>query len=209
MKNLSLFVLAAALVCSCAQQPAGSSEQGSGEVSAIDAIMARRSIRAYKAEPVARETMDKILECGINAPSGSNRQQWAVRVIDNQSVLEGITAIWAENNPGAQRETSNPAFRNMFRSAPTVAFIAAPDSSVLLDCGMLAQNMMISAQALGVGTCCLGGCIPFLNSEAAAAFVKTLDLPEGYSLVLALALGYPDESPEAKPRDASKARYIE
>ena len=49
--------------------------------------MARRSIRKYKAEPVDRETMMKILECGINAPSGQNKQSWEVRVVDNPELM--------------------------------------------------------------------------------------------------------------------------
>ena len=44
--------------------------------------------------------------------------------------------------------------------------------------------------------------------EAVALFKELLDIPEGYKLNYILAIGYPDEQPEAKPRDASKVKYI-
>lgn len=204
MKRILLFAIAAVFACACT-----SGNKTPEAMSAIDAIMSRRSIRAYKAEPVARETMDIILKCSINAPSGINLQPWALRVVDNQELLADITSIWAANDPNAQREMSSPGFRNMFRNAPTVVFVASPEGQGEVDCGMLAENMMISAQALGVGSCCLGGPMGFLRTPAAADFVKKLQLPEGYSLLFAIALGYPDESPEARPRDESKVMYIE
>ena len=56
----------------------------------IENILTRRSIRDYKEEPVSREEMGKILECGIYAPSAMNMQTWAVRVVDNKSSIPGI-----------------------------------------------------------------------------------------------------------------------
>ena len=44
----------------------------------IETIMSRRSIRKYKPEAVNRDTMKVILDCGINAPNGQNKQSWAV-----------------------------------------------------------------------------------------------------------------------------------
>jgi nitroreductase len=47
------------------------------------------------------------------------------------------------------------------------------------------------------------------TSEAAAPYVQRLGFSEGYELLYAIAVGYPDESPEAKPRDAEKIRFVE
>ena len=70
--------------------------------------------------------------------------------------------------------------------------------------------MVIAAQGMGLGTCFLGGPIHFLlNNPEAKPFLDKLDIPEGAQLVFALALGYPDESPEAKPRDLSKFKFID
>ena len=61
--------------------------------------MARRSIRKYKSTPVGRDTLNMILECGINAPNGQNRQSWEVRVVDNPATMEQIKEIMAQANP--------------------------------------------------------------------------------------------------------------
>jgi nitroreductase len=69
--------------------------------------------------------------------------------------------------------------------------------------------MMLAAQAMGLGTCCLGGPVRFLNSNAGAKFfLDRLDIPADYRLCYILAVGYPDETPEPKPRDASKVKFI-
>ena len=65
----------------------------SKEQTVIENIMTRRSVRDYKEEPVCREQMAKVLECGIYAPSAMNSQGWAVRVVDAPDFIEGVTAI--------------------------------------------------------------------------------------------------------------------
>jgi nitroreductase len=56
----------------------------------IENIMSRRSIRKYKPEAVKRSVMDKILECGINAPSGMNKQSWEIRVLDYPATISNL-----------------------------------------------------------------------------------------------------------------------
>ena len=56
-------------------------------------IMTRRSIRDYKEEPVCREVMAEILQCGIYAPSAMNMQTWAVRVVDNKEFIDGVRLL--------------------------------------------------------------------------------------------------------------------
>lgn len=177
----------------------------------VNTIMARRSVRKYKPEPVRRDQMEVILRCGINAPSGMNQQPWAVRVVDNQDFLGGLTDLWlaAEQDPERREKMKGgEGFRNMFRNAPTVVFIASPKDRGQLDCGLLGENMILAAKAMGIGTCCLGGPVAFMKSPAAAEYMQQLQLPEGYELLYAIGMGYPDESPEAKPRDASKVMWI-
>ena len=174
----------------------------------IETIMARRSVRMYKDMPVERCKLQKIVECGINAPSGMNKQPWQVRVVDSREYIDGITGVFRKANP---RMADDASFKNMFRNAPAVIFIASPaDGSGQLDCGLLGENMILAAQSMGLGTCCLGGPVAFMNGNAdAKPYVERLNLPEGYTLLYAIAVGYPDEEPEAKPRDAAKVQFVE
>lgn len=214
-KHLSLIVLAmAGLLSSCcsqAQEGTTGTAPQSDSAAVVNTIMTRRSVRKYQEAPVRHDQMDVILQCGINAPSGMNRQPWEIRVVDNPDFLNGCTEAFLNtlSEENREKQTSEPGFRNMFRNAPTLVFVAAPEGQGQVDCGLLGENLMLSAWSMGVGTCCLGGPIGFMRSPAAADYLARLDLPEGYQLVYAIAMGYPDESPEAKPRDAGKVKWVE
>jgi nitroreductase len=174
----------------------------------IETILARRSVRQYTAQPVEREKLQLIANCGINAPSGMNQQPWEVRIVDSAAYIDSLTVAFKAENP---KMAEDPGFKNMFRNAPAVIFIASPaNGSGQIDCGLLGENMILAAQSLGLGTCCLGGPIHFMKtSEAAAPYVQRLQLSEGYELLYAIAVGYPDEAPDAKPRDAEKVKFVE
>ena len=174
----------------------------------IKTIMERRSIRQYKPQAVNRDTMQTILTCGINAPNGMNRQSWEVRVTDNPDFIDGVTELYKKANPQAAED---PSFKNMFRNAPTVVFIANDPSYECsqIDCGLLGGNMILAAQSMGIGSCCLGGPVRFLKSPEAADYLKKLNFSEGYELLYCIAFGYPDEAPAAKPRNAGKVQFID
>ena len=174
----------------------------------VNTIMARRSIRKYKPQPVERETMDLILKCGINAPNGQNKQSWEVRVVDNPALMTEFKEAMAKGHPDMNADM----VKGCFRDAPTMVFIARDKSYDFsaYDCGLLAENMMLSAWSVGVGSICLGSPVRFLtdNAECAPCLTK-LGFSEGYELCLCVGFGYADEEPAAKPRDWGKVKYID
>jgi nitroreductase len=174
----------------------------------IETIMARRSIRKYKSTPVSRDTLNVILECGINAPNGQNRQSWEVRVVDNPATMEQIKEIMAQANPDMNPE----GVKGCFRDAPVMIFLARDPSYKFsaYDVGLLSENIMLSAWSLGVGSICLGMPIRFIaGNEACAPVLDMLAFSEGYELCLCIGLGYADEAPEAKPRDMGKVKFLD
>ena len=175
----------------------------------IQTIMARRSIRKYLNKPVEHEKLALIAKCGINAPSAMNQQTWAVRVVESQDFIKGTTEIFKKENPEQVKRDAN--FKNMYRNAPNIIIVACPkdDAFAQLNVGLMGENMMLAAQSLGLGTCCLGSAAMFLQrSEAYKPFLAQLHLPVGYEISYILAVGYPDEAPAAKPRDESKIEFI-
>jgi nitroreductase len=210
MKLLSVSAFVA--LTACGQPQAQPQEEAAADSTAvnpvIETILARRSVRQYTAQPVEREKLQLIANCGINAPSGMNQQPWEVRIVDSAAYIDSLTVAFKAENP---KMAEDPGFKNMFRNAPAVIFIASPaNGSGQIDCGLLGENMILAAQSLGLGTCCLGGPIHFMKtSEAAAPYVQRLQLSEGYELLYAIAVGYPDEAPDAKPRDAEKVKFVE
>lgn len=215
MKHLRISILAsgisvlAAMACGCGNNGSSNADESKSMSDAVvETIMSRRSVRKYRPVPVGRDTMRTILECGINAPNGMNRQSWEIRVTDSREFIESVTAEFLKANPDA---ASDPSFVNMFRNAPTVAFIANDPSYEMsqIDCGLLGENMVLAAWSMGIGSCCLGGPARFMNSPQAAPYLKRLGFSDGYRLLYCIGFGYPDESPEAKPRDQDKIRFID
>lgn len=192
-----LLTLAAALLLSAsalncfAQDDAASLER---------VIASRRSIRRYTEQTVSREVLDRIVSNGLKAPSGMNRQSYELRIIDDPKLLEDIS------------RSASPGSKSIFAGAPAVIFIAHGTSYDLsqVDCGLLAQNMMLSARSLGLGSCCMGAPVRQMKtSEACAGYIKKLGFSKDYDLLIVIALGYPDENPDARPRKDKMVKYIE
>ena len=174
----------------------------------LSSIMARRSIRKYLDKPVEHEKLEVIVKCGINAPSGVNRQPWVVRVVEDQKLIADATEVYKQEN--AEMVKRDKDFKNMFRNAPNLICVCTPaNGGGELDAGLLGENIMLAAQSMGLGTCCLGGPVRFLlSNEKCKFFLDRLDIPGDYKLNYIIAIGYPDEQPDAKPRDASKVKFI-
>ena len=174
----------------------------------INAIMSRRSIRQYHPMPVARDTMMQIMTCGINAANGQNKQSWEVRIIDNPATLQKVQDLMIAGNPNLPAEMA----RGCMRGAPVMTFIARDrnyDFSAY-DCGLLAGNMMLAAQSLGVGSICLGSPVRFINdAENSSEILSLLGFSENYELSLCVGLGYANETPAAKPRDINKVQFVD
>ena len=168
----------------------GISAQGSYDNEVINTIMARRSIRKYLDKPVEHEKLETVALAGINAPSAMNRQNWAVRIVEDQKLMADV--------------------KGMCRNAPNLICVCAPANGKFdLDAGLLGENRMLAAKSLGLGTCIQTGPVRFLTTdEKAKAFRDSLDIPDDYKLLYIIAIGYPDEQPDAKPRDTSKVKYI-
>ena len=208
MKAIYMFAACAmalvAVACGQGQQKAADE---AGENAVIETIMARRSIRKYKPVTVGRDTLELIMECGINAPNGQNRQSWEVRVVDDPVLMEEIKDAMAAGHPDMPAQ----AVKGCFRGAPVMVFIGRDlsyDFSAY-DCGLLSENIMLSAWSLGVGSICLASPVRFLtDNDACKPYLEKLGFSEGYELCLCIGLGYADEAPAAKPRNMDKVKFI-
>jgi len=201
-KLMTLLCAAGAMFSACTNSPEAPVDDSNP---VIEAIMGRRSIRKYQNKPVEREILQQIALCGINAPNAMNAQNWEVRIIDDPSFINGISEEFKKANP--EMVSRDPNFKNMFRNAPAIICIAAPQNSIsAVDCGLMGENMMLAAYSLGLGTCCQAGPVAFLRSSE--EYYSKLGFSEGYELLYLIAVGYPDEQPEAKPRDESKIKFV-
>ncbi len=209
---MAVCILTATSCCNECKQNAACNDCCEAENPVIQTIMARRSIRAYTDQAVSRELLDKITECGINAPNGMNAQQWEVRIVDSKEWLDNATSQYQQSVKGtpAEKEFENPNFKNMFRNAPAVIFVAhKPGHCTQVDCGLMAGNMMLAAQSLGLGSICMMGPLVWLKSDAGKPIIESLGFSEGYEPLLCVGIGYAAEQPEASPRNKEVIKYVE
>lgn len=187
--------------------PSRCQEKDQEENTVVKTIMERRSIRQYKPLPVESGKLQKILECGINAPNGMARESWEIRVITDSTLLSEIDTRWVAHN-----EKNNPdrPVRPAAFDAPVLLFIAYDTRYDLsaVDCGLLGGNIILSAQSMGLGSCCLGGIVRFMNDVSNTDLLNKLELSPNHRLLYAIALGYPDETPAAKERHMDRIKFI-
>ena len=214
MKRIISMMTAAVALSACSLQPSNQPvEQNMDKMDKVevvtDLMMSRRSIRAYKEEAVSRETLNEILRCGINAPNGRNLQSYEIRIVDSPELIKAMTeAVVKDMHEVAKR----PGFKNIFVNAPGVIFIAYDTryDFAQVDCGLLGENIILAAWARGIGTCCLGSSARFLlQSPSAKPYLDRLNFSEGFELLYCIGYGYPDETPEAKPRKESMIQFID
>jgi nitroreductase len=149
----------------------------------------RRSIRQYRPDPVPDEMVEQLLEAAQCAPSASNRQPWAFIVVRESDILRQVAehaayyfVRWAH-----------------VEEAPLLIVLCGYRKSRIYrqflheDIGLTGGQIMLQAEALGLGTCWIGG----LNRNALAAILK---VPEDWEIVGLLTVGFPDEEPEPTSR---------
>lgn len=210
MKKLLLGIAAALLLTACnenREQRVAATTDTARVVT--DLMMSRRSIRAYKDSTISRETLKAILKCGINAPNGMNRQSYEIRVIDSPTLIDSITKAVVKDNP---KIAERAGFKNIFVNAPCVVCIAYDTQYDMaqIDCGLLGENILLAAWAKGIGSCCLGSSVRWiLDSPSAKPYLDRMAFSKGYELLYCIALGYPDETPDARPRRDDMIKFVD
>jgi nitroreductase len=178
----------------------------------IDAIFARRSVRAYTAQKVDDETVELLAKTALAAPSGSNSQPVDVVVVRNSALIreaeQAIIAYFVKKGETAVLDRIKSRNNKIFYDAPVVFFLALKNKSGA-DVGIAAENIAIAAASLGLGNIILGlpGVI-FNDGDTAAYWKGKLGFPDGYEFGLAVAAGYAADTGKPHDIDLKKISYI-
>ncbi len=156
-------------------------------------ILKRRSVSTFKADPVSRDSLERVLEAGRLAPSAKNRQEWRFVVIQKRSVRDKIReAAFNEEKVG---------------QAPAIVAICTTNTeyrmpnghlSYPVDLSIAAAFMMLQAVHEGLGTCCI-------TTFDELAVKETITVPYSMRVLLLLLVGHPDSLPEVSHRKALKS----
>ena len=169
----------------------------------MQAITDRRSIRAYKPDPVSDEDLNLVLQAARLAPSWANTQCWRFVIVRDYETRDKLARSTISKIPGKENGAA-PALRQ----AP-IAIVACAETGksgyfndkpytnkgdwFMFDVALAMQNLTLMAHSLGLGTVHIG----LFDAKKAA---EIIGVPEGIAVVEIMPLGYPDEAPAARPR---------
>jgi nitroreductase len=173
---------------------------GNQSKTASDVIGLRRSVRSYLSKSLGRETINSLLQAAVKAPTAMHQESWRFIVIQDQAILNKISQIARPLFAKILHETehtksytnhdfNDPGF-NIFYDADTLIVIVAKASGqfVEADCWLAAQNIMLLATQMGLGTCVIGSAVQALNTPDMKAFLK---IPDGYVAIVPIIVGIP------------------
>jgi nitroreductase len=148
---------------------------------ALEAIRKRRSVRKFTGEIISREDLEKIVDAGRLAASGSNRQPWEFIVVTDKEMINQLTVVgkWME------------------KAGAIIAVVLDPYSRWWVEDGSAAiENMLIASTALGYGSCWVEGDSLPREEE----FKTLLGVPKGKRLLSLVPVGVPEEWPTIEKR---------
>lgn len=173
----------------------------------VDAIIKRRTVRAYKDEQITDKELDTLLTAALWAPSGRNSQPCHVRVLQDKKALDAINVDFKNlvgwDTPAYTRWDVNP----VYQTAPTVFFLFAQGSSHM-DAGLMAQNITVAAESIGLGSCIIASVGGLMNAPEGEKWKEKMGIEKDWQFLIAVAVGYKDEEPPVKDRDESHFAVI-
>lgn len=191
--------------------------------SVLEVIRRRRSVRKYRPEPLPDELLRPILDAGRYAPSGGNSQTCHFLAIRDPAVLSELRQLVTREFAKMEiTETMYPSIKNsiarsrggrydFFYNAPALVVVANRKGygNAMADSAAAIENMLLAADALGVGSCWINQ-LHWLDENAAVRqYLYTLGLAEDETVCGSAALGYAAEAERPPlPRTGNPVEYI-
>ena len=180
-----------------------------------EAVRGRRAVRDYQPEPVSNAMLKQVIVAASWAPSAMNEQSWRFTAVTDLALMAQISGkakqFMLTETMNMPREDhfrdllSDPDF-NIFYNAPVLMVISAPAGRWCTEnCALAAQNAMLEAYALGLGSCWIGFAEGWLNSEEG---LSALSLPQDARVVAPLILGHPRSETPPVPRKKLQVTWL-
>ena len=159
---------------------------------AIEVLKTRRSVRAYRGDPVPKKIIEDIVDCGRLAATAVNIQPWEFVVVTEPEMLKRIADT-----------TDHGKF---IVQAPACVVVLCDDTKYYLEDGSAAtENILLAARAHGLGSCWVAGDKkPYVSD-----ICRLVGAPRGYKLVSLIPIGYPAETPEQTKRPLANVLHWE
>lgn len=159
---------------------------------AIDALRTRRSVRSFTDQPVPKDVVETLIDCGRFAATAINIQPWDFVVVTDEKTRQRIADATDHGKHVAQ--------------APVCVVVFCKSTQYYLEDGCAAtENILVAARAMGLGSCWIAA-----EKKAYAESLRTmLGAPDGYKAVSIIAIGYTQEDPHPPRRPLAEVLHWE
>lgn len=171
-------------------------------------IRSRRSVKKYTNQPVPMELVEAVVEAGMYAPSGMNRQSAIILAVTNRELRDRLSRMNLDIVLGRQLQTTS-GHSDPFYGAPVVLVVLARKDSAtrVYDGSIVMENMLIAAHSLGLGSCWIHRAKEVFETEEGKQLLCDLGITDEYEGIGNCILGY--AAPDAlKPQAPRKPDYV-
>ncbi len=181
----------------------------------LEIIKRRRSIRAFKPDPVPDELLQAVVEAGLYAPNAGD-QAWHFTVVQNPGILGRLELLAKQAAsvsplPWLAALGKDEHFHCLY-GAPALILVSCDEKCVApeTDTAAATQNLLIAAESLDLGACWGYFVTQAFHNVQAHELRKAFSIPEGYKVYTSVALGYRAEDiPDAPPRKPGLVTFIQ
>lgn len=187
----------------------------------VKAILERRAIRKYRPDQITENELNTILEAGLYAPNAGGRQSCIVVACQNAMINEMLGKInkqaFGNPIPGMYVSKEQPSIiddskiASGFYGAPTVLILFSPKDFIYAseDCCMMAENMMLAAFSLNIGSCMVMRAEDTFRGELGQTLQQEWEIAEDFEAKAFVTVGYPAGiAPHGKPRKENRIKLI-
>ena len=168
----------------------------------LDAIISRRSCKSYKSDPVPRDIVEQVIQAGLYAPSGGNRQPVKILAVTEKATRDQLSRL---NSKYDSAHRADP-----FYGAPVVLAVVVEKSipTAVNDGSLAIGNMLLAAHSLGIGSCWIHRAREVFEDEEAKALLRAQGLEGEYLGIGHCVLGYPTDNTPAAPLPRKENRVF-
>lgn len=197
------FILAAALAYVAVlyvEKPVPDDMDAVVKDNSMDIILSRTSVRSYTGQAVPKEQVDSLLRAAMSAPTAMNKRPWQFVVIEDRAILDTISVKFPNISMAKDASVAVAVCGDM-----SLAIEGAGRDYWIQDCSAAAENLLLAANAMGLGAVWCG---IYPIAERVESLSSMLGLPDNVIPLCVIPVGYPKGEPKAKDKyDKSRIHF--
>ena len=169
----------------------------------VKSILERSSARKYRSEHVKKEDLELIVQAGLKAPSGGNKQTPRFVIITNETIRNRLMEM------NARVAGAPEGFDVFYGALDVIAVVAKKEGDYICDGSLAMGNMLNTAYAMGLGARWINRARQVFSTDEGKKILADAGITEDVEGIAFCIVGHPDEELSPKPVVPGRVFYIE